>query len=550
MLDQLPTELQEEIIYYLIDLDSQAVIEDSPLIEDNQGLGSVRNPYSGRSGTARSFGALSQVNSKLRRACESFCWKTIRYSQPRDFDEHAGHPNADYLFRHVRALQGSVLVSDTDGSIDAGCLSSFVYLREILQLLSQRRVKHIRLYTPAELDPTFITLMNDPENLLSRHLRISHNRMTSSLSNFTLLTSLDISGACYAFIAEEDIARCIWELPNLTRFRAYASESPSLLNNTDSAQLGESLASRCSLEYLSLEGLQTVSGRWCRLNWRGPLKVLFIKHCWNIQNDWLYGFISSIPTLKKIRIEGQTMQIFDESLRSDQKPFQSLESFTFLGFNFDSYIFRFLSRAPKLEKFHMHLAKPRKALLEILDCIDKEKNAWPSLRSVILSQIFPEDQQRISLENWGRERQISFKFHHRLNSQPGTPESEASTENPMEVDQENQDHAEPDDVPLGSLHIETVDAVMADHHSDASAEAEIDLKLPGMEGAVPDLASDAGAPEENLPDDDSNLSTGALTEDEEDFADDMSEISIPCSDDSELSGEEDWTSPSWIRDHE
>ncbi|KAH9822348.1 hypothetical protein DFH28DRAFT_450555 [Melampsora americana] len=105
--------------------------------------------------------------------------------------------------------------------------------------------------------PDRIALLNDPHTIFSKHLRIAHKQITSSLINFPLLTSLDISGVCYSFIAEDDIAECVRQLPQLTRFRAHSSESPSRLNNTDSIQLGESLASRCLLEYLSIGNLQS-----------------------------------------------------------------------------------------------------------------------------------------------------------------------------------------------------------------------------------------------------------------------------------------------------
>ncbi|EGG06947.1 uncharacterized protein MELLADRAFT_63024 [Melampsora larici-populina 98AG31] len=533
MLDQLPTEIQEAIIYYLIDLDSQGLVQ-------------VRNPYSGRSGTARSFLALSQVNWKLRRVCESFRWKTIRFSQSQDLDAQAAHSDTEYLTRNVRVLQASVLLSTPDGLFDQTCLNTFVHLKDLLDHLSQRTVKHIRLYTPAELDATRIAILNDPDNLLSKHLRLAHRQITSSLINFPLLTSLDISGVCYSFIAEDDIAQCVWQLPNLTRFRAHSSEAPSQLNDTDSIQLGESLASRCSLEYLSLGCLQGPNERWARLDWKGPLKVLSMKFCWNIQNDGLYGFISRFPTLKKIRVEGQTMELSGGFSLTDQNPFPVLESFTFSGFEVNPYIFKTLSSAPKLEKFHVHLARPRKALQEMLDCIEKDTNAWPSLRLVILSQIFPLDQQRISLENWGRERQISFKFHHRQNLHQETTEAEALTANPMEVDEQNQEHMEADDVPLGALHIETVDTDTVNPLD----EAETDV--PAIEGAVPDLnLSNVEEPEQDLSDVDTNISEEDLSEEEEDdFSDDQSEISVPGSDDSELSKDEDWTVPSWIRDHE
>ncbi|KAH9822349.1 hypothetical protein DFH28DRAFT_450562 [Melampsora americana] len=132
MLDTLPTELQEAIIYYLIDLDSQ-------------GPNTVRYPYSGRSGTALSFLALSQVNRKLRRVCESFRWKTIRFTRLQDLAEQMAHSN-DFLIRHVRVLQASVPISNTEGFFDQTCFNLFVHLKNLLDHLSQRRVKHIRLY--------------------------------------------------------------------------------------------------------------------------------------------------------------------------------------------------------------------------------------------------------------------------------------------------------------------------------------------------------------------------------------------------------------------
>ncbi|EGG00471.1 uncharacterized protein MELLADRAFT_67798 [Melampsora larici-populina 98AG31] len=468
MLDQLPAEILEEIIYYLIDLDAKEREK-------------ARHPYNGKCGTALSFMALSHVNSRLRKSCESFRWKTILFLRKQSRKVNAAHTTLYPPTRHVRAIQATVPLLGDNDDIDQRCFKYFHHLEAFLDKFSQNRVKHIRLYTPSSLPLDKLASLSNPEDSIGRHLNNAHRKILSSLVQFPLLTSLEINGACFNFGAHNDIAECVSQLPNLVRFRATSSLPIAIDTMSHSIQLGESLASLCSLEYLALQNLQYPDSTWADLNWKGPLKFLFISDCWNIKDDALYRFISKFVTLKKIRLLRQEMSLSPGFLHSFPILFQALESFTFLGISFENRIFEILSRATKLERLHVHLYVPEDILQGMISSIDE--NSWPSLKVIIFSRVDPKNEQKIFLENWCLERQVKIKFHSCL----------------------------------------SID----------SLEEEEDL--------VDDADLTDGSDTEEISD--------VVADDDEQF-DTLSVTSTADSDDSELSTPEDWTCPSWIRDHE
>ncbi|EGG13196.1 uncharacterized protein MELLADRAFT_101012 [Melampsora larici-populina 98AG31] len=530
MLDKLPREIQEEIIYYLIEL-------------DREGHNNFIFPYTGKSRSAQSLAALSQVSWNVRSVCESFLWKTLVFSRPQRPNELEAISEIAARIRHIRSLQARVSLSNSslahNGVIDHRCLDYFSDLRDFLTDLSESQcsLKHIRLQTLCDIEINRLMWLEHTNNILFKQLKVAHREVTYAVFNFPLLTSLDISGACYAFVPEDDIAQCIRQLPHLVRFRAHNSVAPYHLNSPRRLMLGRALARLRSLEELSLQNLDTPDQSWCDLEWNSSLKVLSIKRCLGLTGEALYEFILKFPTITDIRLN---------------------------------------------------------------------KEAWPGLKSLVFSSVPPGNETRMWLENWALGRLVRIKFH---GTQP-TPlpgiadhESEDEDENQMEPDPQNQNHVETEDTQLdvqtslsnpdnngnteaqiGPSEIEgaVADVNSSDLGEDHSSEGDYFVEeefdeyadlydgfpspedhgfLSQIEAAEADAAQleaaaiqaePAGEPEEFNSDSDSDeTGTNVSSQDPiEENADNDDALSVPGSHCSELEELEDWTSSTWIRDHE
>ncbi|KAH9812525.1 hypothetical protein DFH28DRAFT_899141 [Melampsora americana] len=519
MLEKLPTEIQEEIIHHLIEL-------------DREGNNNFTYPYTGKSRSARSLAALSLLNWNFGSVCESFLWRTLGFSRPRRPNELEALSEIGPRIRHIRSLRAQVSLSNSglphSAVIDNRCLDYFSDLKDLLENLSQCSLKHVRLYTPCNIEMNRLIWLEQTNNLLFNQLRIAHQEVTYGLFNFPLLTSLEISGACYAFVPEDDIAQCIRQLPHLVRFRAHNSVAPYHLDPPRKVMLGRALASLCSLEELSLQNLGTPDQSWCDLDWKGPLKVLSIKRCLNLTGEALYEFILKFPNITNIRLY---------------------------------------------------------------------KNAWPGLKSVVFSLVPPEDETRLWLENWAHERLIRIRFHgtQHVPLPPWVDHAiEDQDENHVELDQHNQN-------PVDTSAIQPdVDATMADFNNDDNAEVEASVMAgvvaiieifedllgddddhfeeeefdehadlddnfpPGSEDngflseiqadeAVEDQLEDAASGGEESDSDFFGTDSTSQVEEDVDSDDSLDEedaISVPGSHCSEMEELEDWSSSSWIRDHE
>ncbi|KAH9822359.1 hypothetical protein DFH28DRAFT_1049599 [Melampsora americana] len=149
------------------------------------------------------------------------------------------------MTRHVRVLKASVDLYNT-GILNQACLNSFLHITEdFLKPLQEKSVKHILLQTPSEDEPVWRWLLNNPANNLSQEFRITYRNMMLQISLFPLLTSFEISGTCFAFITEDDLGEYVGQLPNLIRFRAHSTATPTF---PTPAHLGE-LAIRIPLNF-------------------------------------------------------------------------------------------------------------------------------------------------------------------------------------------------------------------------------------------------------------------------------------------------------------
>lgn len=599
MFENLPVEIQEAIIYNLIELDHQ---------ERN----SFIHPYTGKSRHARSLAALSQVNWNVRSVCESFLWKTIGFGRPRKHNELEALSDIGSRTRHIRSLHARVCLSNNSlchsGIIDHTCLEFLTDLKDFLTNLSRSTLKHVRLHTPCDIELNRLIWFEHANKSLFNQLKTAHREVTYALFNFPLLTSLDISGACYAFVPEDDIAQCIQQLPHLVRFRAHNSVAPLHVTEPQRLMLGRALAQLRLLEELSIQNLDTPDQSWCDLDWKGPLKVLSIKRCLSLTGAALYEFILKFPTITDIRLINQ----FEQFEQSDdpytfrfqfQHQLRSLKNFTFFGIQFNTDLFHILLEAPNLGKLHIHSAHRHDLLEKMKQSIEVNDGSWPGLKSLVFSSVAPENETRIWLENWALERQVRIKFHGtRQVPFPAIVDhvSEGEDGNQIELDLQNQNHVETEDV-----HFDTetsmsnsndnvnataeaslsdiVDAVADVNLSDVGEDQSFDGNyfveeefdeyadlydgLPSPEEFLSQIeAAEAAAiqphpavdpqvwdPEFDIDDFDGDLSGPPFIEenaDVNDALDDDDIISVPGSYCSELEELEDWTSTTWIRDHE
>ncbi|EGG02972.1 uncharacterized protein MELLADRAFT_66009 [Melampsora larici-populina 98AG31] len=284
------------------------------------------------------------------------------------------------MTRHVRVLKASANL-ENPGILNRHCLIPFRHIaKDFLEPLSKHSVKHIILLTPSDDEPIWRTWFNDPANSVSQDFKNTYGGVMLQTSHFPLLTSLEISGTCYAFMAEDDIAEYVWKLPNLIRFRAHSTATLSFPTRAHNGQLDIRLP-----EYVVVDKL-----------------------------------------------------------------FQSLQSFEVLGTNLDDNFFSILSGAPKLKKLHIYLQNPPRLIERMKDSIANDDNTWPSLRSVILSNVVRTNPQRIWLENWGngRDPPVNIRFHQsqRLPDVPGQNADQAQ-QNPQ--DQHNPEATDGDNLSDG-----------------------------------------------------------------------------------------------------
>ncbi|EGG07036.1 uncharacterized protein MELLADRAFT_106029 [Melampsora larici-populina 98AG31] len=414
MLDRLPTELQEIIIYHLIDLTYR---------------GTRLDPLKRRSDTdveALTLIKLSQVNSKLHQICRPILWKNITYirkkpSQPghklKEYcDQLSSHPHFNTEAQNVRYLKIKTffVVEEVLLGLSYDLAPSLKHLFYKSQHLN---IQHISLCIGVFLTGSMEEELLDSKDQFFKHFRYFYRSIINSLKNFSHLTSLEVSGTCFCFLSENEIGQCVLHLPNLTRFRAHGYFMHG--SNEDQIQglrLGQCLASLTLLEQLSLENMSDPDSSWCELDWKGPLETLHLKHCSSFDDHTLCKLIFKLPTLKKVRIVNSSSLPAEKKNDGNPMILQHLESFTSFG-SLDPELINVLSSAPNLQKIHLHTGLARfKVPQKIKTSIQAHHTVWPRLKSMVLSYIHPRNPDRIFLENWARKWNIRIKFHRNVMS--------------------------------------------------------------------------------------------------------------------------------------
>ncbi|EGG02970.1 uncharacterized protein MELLADRAFT_66006 [Melampsora larici-populina 98AG31] len=505
MLNRLPAEALDPIIERLLELDMAAP-------------GNPIYPHDGRFEAAHSLRALSEVTlgssqiKPFQEACESFIWRIFRCVLE-DCDEMAADPNLDSVARHVRSFTASMRIDTESDASFTQTIEWMGIMDNILNKFSDLNLKHIRLHTHAQLVQGTPSILEDSANL--DRLQIAHQQIISSLSNFPSLTALDLEN-CFALVSEDIVSQCIFQLPNLVRFRAQESALKPDLDLTQGSRLGESLASRTKLEKLSLKNLAYVSPAWCDLNWQGPLTSLNLRGCGNLENQALLRFILSIPSLEKIRLQDHHFRSLDIFTDIHGIPFPNLERFTFLGDSLEHPLFDILAEAPLLEKVHLHSTPVRDCLRGMQRSIEVSHGSWASLRTVIISFIRPDDPERIRLREWGVARDVAVKFHFGITAW-NTPElqvfdlssdeetgngtaapNDDQADHASEAESEPSDHSEAESEPSDHSEAESEPSDHSEAESEPSDASEAESQPSDASEAEfePEDDSDVSAPED------------------------------------------------------
>lgn len=302
MLHTLPVEALEAVVKRVLDLDMAAP-------------GNPIYPYDGRFEGAHMLKALSEVTLEssqtkpFHAVCESFLWRIFNCDLD-DTKEVLNDPNFDSVARHVRSFTASMRIGTNSEASFTETLENMQLLDQILNRFCNFNLKHIRLNIHAEYFEGTTWALSDPANV--GLLEVAHQQIITSLGNFPSLTALDLEN-CFALMSEEVVSQCIWQLPNLIRFRAQENAVKLDVDLTQGPRLGEALASRTKLEELSLKNLGYPAPTWCDLDWQGPVKSLALRGCGNLDNQALFRFIFNLPSLEKIHLQDHHFRSLDIS---------------------------------------------------------------------------------------------------------------------------------------------------------------------------------------------------------------------------------------------